>query len=190
MKWLQTAWIACVVALGACHEVTSTDPVGSVVVPLEIAEWEGVWSTDGESCSFFIAVEDPEEGRLMVAAPTEGGKRTAWPAFVRAEDGEHFLSVEVSEENELLPNYFWLRVRNLGDVMLLWAPDVSEFTRLVDEGVLPGESVDGNLRLGTLSPRNMAFIASDEAGVLFHWKEPAVLRRIGGRSNDERIERR
>ena len=87
-------------------------------------------------------------------------------------------------------SYYWFRVRNLGDVMLLWPPDYSGFTDLVNAGVLPGESVGDNLKLGALSPHNMALIASDESGVLFHWKERLVFRRIGGRSNDERIERR
>ena len=99
MKWSETILIALVVALSACQPVTSTDPVGSVVAPLEIAEWEGVWSVGEESGLYVIDVVDPDEGRLIVTPPTEEDERH-WPAFVRSEDGAHFLSLETTEDDE------------------------------------------------------------------------------------------
>ena len=96
---------------------------------------------------------------------------TSASMFLRSEGTDLFLSIDMG-------HYVWFRVAMYGDSMLIWPPDASKLGQLVDRGVLPGKTSEGEVALDKLSAEHMKLITSDDEGVLFHWKSPLVLRRI------------
>lgn len=173
MRWSHIMTLALGTALVGCGGVTSSHPVGDEVPSIEVSEWEGSWSSAGESeIVFVVEVEDPAEALLKV---TMFPNQPPSPTFLRSTGSDLFVSIAI----DLAPEGFhWFRVAMQGDSMLVWQPDASKLGQLVDDGTLPGKTSDGKVELEKLSAKNMALITSEQKGVLFDWKNPLVLRRV------------
>ena len=177
MRWNQTVMLGMVAVLVGCDCVTSSHPVGDEVSSIEISDWEGQWSFTGESGKVLvIEVEDPTNALLKVTTfPRDSESPPPSTALLRSTGDDVFVSIAINPTQD---KFLWFKVANHGDSMLVWLPDAPKLGQLVDDGVLPGKTVDRNVELEWLSAENLALIASEEEGVLFDWKNPWVLRRV------------
>jgi hypothetical protein len=94
-----------------------------------------------------------------------------------------FNLTEEEEDGEAPPGYFWGRIKNDGNSIILWEPEINKFRALVREGILPGEAKksgknnehESDVILGELTADHLQIIMSGEKGVLFDWDKPMFL---------------
>ncbi|NIP18841.1 MAG: hypothetical protein GWM87_12315 [Xanthomonadales bacterium] len=175
------------VLLGGCSAVYSPVPLGEDPLPLVAADWEGTWLFEGDIVK--VRVTDAGQGKLRLLA-IDGGELDVVDVHIRTSGGWNFISMpdeedgedpdspDTNEDGQL--HYAWGRIVIEGDQLIVWAPDVAKFRRLVREEKLPGSLVgpDGkpgdNVYLGQLEAAHYTLITSGEEGVLMDWDEPGV----------------
>ena len=173
-----TAAVILALALSACSPVLVRDPIGEAPYPVQREEWEGEWiHEDGLA---IIRVADEGEGTLLISGVEEKDDalrlETLKVTFRRS--GEWiFASMRDESASKKENEYVWGRVRKVDDLILVWLPDADKFKRLIEEGILPGETDDGVL-LTDLKKAHYEIITSGAQGVLFEWDEPMILRRV------------
>lgn len=181
---MRNGWIAIALSIGfcGCYEVLSPRPMGELDVKLIPEEWDGVWFvSDSDFVVFKVA--DPETSSLQASfleRDETGSPVLEHTSFFVRESGDWlFISMpNVNEEHTEPVEYHWGRAKKDGDTLLVWLPDHDKFEKLVNEGVLPGETASTDVKLGELDSSHYAILTSEERGVLFDWDEPIILRRI------------
>ena len=180
--------IACcgiaLLGLVGCSAVYLEEPIGSEVVRIEEGDWEGTWvAADGDVAT--IGVRDADAGTLWVADVGKHGdemKMESLTVHVRdaSRGGRERLFISVEDDGA----YFWGLVVRDQDYVVLYAPEIDRFRDMVNEGRLPGRIGDesdlagSDVYLGKLAPEHLDLILSDDAGTLFAWDRPYVLRRV------------
>jgi hypothetical protein len=175
MTWTRIVMLVMVTAFVGCDSVTSSHPVGEKAALIDVADWEGQWCFPQQSDgALVIEVTNHQQARLKLTTVTDDGKAIpASTGFLRSVGADSFLSISTNGMD-----YFWFRVENRQDSIVVWLPDASKFRQLVKAGALPGRSTDGVVKLQKLSSQHIALITSEEEGVLFDWKNPWVLHRV------------
>jgi hypothetical protein len=173
--------IALLLALGGCHDVLSSRPMGETEVALVPEEWDGVWFTPDDEFAVFRVVE-PERTSIEAwfLERDSDGTPTLEPATLLARESGAWLflsMLKASEEPPGPPEYYWVRAKKDDDTLILWIPDSGKFEKLVAEGVFPGSAESSDVRLGELDASHYAILTSEERGVLFHWDWPLILTR-------------
>ena len=173
--------IALLLALGGCHDVLSSRPMGESEAALVPEEWDGVWSTPDEEFAVFRVVE-PERTSIRAWFLERGstGEPTLEPATLLARESGPWLFLSMlkpSEESSAPPEYYWVRAKKEDDTLILWIPDSDKFEKLVAEGVFPGSTESTDVRLGELDASHYAILTSEERGVLLHWDLPMIFTR-------------
>jgi hypothetical protein len=165
--------------------------MGEKPVNLSEEQWEGTWLVD--EGAVYLEVTDAENGKLMLTA-IEGAEPEVFELQIRTAGDWMFGSVldeEDADDPQSLdknidgqPRYTWGRIKNDGDQITFWVPDVSKFRALVKSESLPGvvkdekESTDTNVYLGELKAEHYELITSGTEGVLMQWEDPIVLIRF------------
>jgi hypothetical protein len=166
-------------ALAACDVVLSTHPVGLEPVAVEAEEWEGTWVADDGA--FTLRVPEGAAGRVELGWIEEEGDRFVLKTsrvHLRSAGEWMFGSLENDEDPQNV-RYLWGRLEKDEGKILFWLPGVEKFRQLVEEGLLPGEIVEGgDVVLGQLGAEHLKLITSGEKGVLFEWEAPMILRRL------------
>jgi len=169
--------IGCLILLAACSSVYSTNPVGEKPVQLDSGQWDGNWL--GADGVMTIRVKDAEQGILQVAWIEDMELLQYQVQLLESGDWVFFNLREEDDDD----GYFWGRIKNDGDSIILWDPDIKKFRALVTKGVLPGEvkktgknmEFFSDVILGELTPAHLQVITSGDQGVLFNWDEPLLL---------------
>jgi hypothetical protein len=187
--------------LTACDAVFTEQPLGTEIVILDAATWQGSWL--GDELVLLTTVLDADQGLLQAAwveRGPEGARFESATGTVRRTGDWIFLNMkrqadtdeadtdtipededsesERSEETAPL-EYYWARVENNGSQVILWQPKVENIRRAVAENRLPGKiKEDEDVVLTALSKEQLAMINSLESDLL-SWSEPLVFIRIG-----------
>ena len=170
--------VALAMALSACTPVLVREPIGETPYPVRSEEWEGEWIQ--EDGLMIIRVADEGEGTLLVAGVEEKDdalRLETLKVTLRQSGGWVFASLRDETASPKEDEYVWGRVRKDDDLIVVWLPDADKFKRLIEEGILPGETGDGVL-LTDLKKEHYEIITSEAQGVLFEWDEPMILRRV------------
>jgi len=166
-------------ALGACQSVTSLAPVGEQVAALTAAEWEGAWY-DPQTV-MRLSVVDAAAGKLRLSYNDEGTPREMTLLLRNSGDWLIFnvLQNEVDEDNAAKPGsdtrWYWGRVVNKGDRMMIWGPRAEAFIEAINSGQLPGKVVEDDAILDAMSPEQFRWITTDARRALMDWDTPLVL---------------
>jgi hypothetical protein len=169
------------VVLGACSSVTTPSPLGEKPVELRSEEWNGLWR--GPEKSFVIVqVENATSGTLRIAFPeNEDSPLNLTSATIALRESNNWVFASIKndkDDKDKSDEWTWLRVVKNEDTMVVYAPRVDRFVKLVEDKLLPG-AVDGNnVKLGALRPEHLNLITSEDKGALFNWEEPLVLTRL------------
>lgn len=166
-------------ALGACQSVTSLAPVGEQAATLNATEWEGAWY-DPQTV-MRLAVIDAAAGKLRLSYNDEGTPREMTLLLRTSGDWLIFnvLQNEVDDENAAEPGsdtrWYWGRVVNKGDRMMIWGPRAEAFVEAINNGQLPGKVVEDSAILDAMSPEQYRWITTDARRALMDWDAPLVL---------------
>ncbi len=161
----------------ACQNVTTFYPLGAEPVELDPEEWAGSWLNSSDERIHFTVRADAE-GVLLATQEESGAGPERFEINVRSAAGWTYASILVDDEDVTVPEeYQWAKIKNDGELIVIWFPDAGKFKELVDRGVLPGEQSTFGLRLGLLSSEHYELIASEAEGVLFDWESPEFFRR-------------
>lgn len=179
--------------LAACNTVTAPSPMGEEVFPLVVENWEGRWhAAEGY---MDVEVTHPARGLLRITIP-EGDEQDVLDVQLRQSGTWLFASVTERDFNDSQglggpdgekesETYLWARIRMDGNVIIAWRPSPEVFSRLVNEGLLPGTVADGDVALDALAPGDYARLASGELGFVFDCDNPIALFRAEGFSSPE-----
>ena len=175
---ISTTIVALAMVLSACSAVLVREPIGEAPYPVQREEWEGEWiQEDGLT---IIRVTDEGEGTLLIAGVEEDDdalRLETLKVTLRQSGGWVFASLRDETASGKEDEYVWGRVRKDDNLIVVWLPDADKFKRLIEEGILPGETGDGIL-LTDLKKEHYEIITSEAQGVLFEWDEPMILRRV------------
>ena len=156
-----------------CSAVYSTYPMGETTIPLNTDEWKGTWiHSEG---SITIDVTDTTNGVLQIAWIENMKIKSYRVQLLKA---GKWLFGNVKDDNNG-NRYIWGRVSKNNHQIVLWAPTVSKFRNLIENGILPGTvDADGNVTLDQLTAKHFSKITSESEGILFDWDDPVVLMRL------------
>lgn len=188
---LRLLLVPLLVCLGACDTVTSPTPMGTSVLQLEAADWDGRWSNaEGD---MDVTVTDPAKGLIHVEFPDGDHLRVldlqlrtagAW-TFVSTTEDEFDKSQglgDSADDNDpgsgAAEGFLWARIKKDGDMIIAWVPDAKAFAALVEQQRLPGSVEEGHVALGKLQAADYAKITAGELGMVLDWENPAVLYRL------------
>lgn len=180
--------------LSACDAVYTQQPMGDETVVLDEATWQGTWL--GDEVVVLTTVIDGERGLLQAAWVERGPdgarfetvtgtvRQTGSTMYLNmehlpAEDGSVATSGQEDTQTARSPEYYWALIRNSGQKVVLWSPNVGQFRIAVGEKRLPGTIRDeDDVVLGPLNKTQLEQINSPRENLL-QWSEPLVLIRIG-----------
>ncbi len=160
-----------------CAAVSSVEPVGERPKVISQNEWGGTWVN--ESHSITIQVLDEQKGLLQVAWVEEKGgglKIESYRAAIR-ESGEWIFG-NVKEREDSASHYWALIKKDAGQI-IVWAPDPTQFRKLVETGVLRGKLEKYDVILERLTLDDLKGILSGDKGACFEWQNPIVFFRLG-----------
>ena len=125
-------------------------------------------------------VVDPEKGILKVAwlESDKDGSPEMKTMDVEIRESDEWLFANTKDDDKS-NEYLWGRIKNEHGQILVWAPDIAAFRRLVEGGVLPGKVARSSVVLENLKPEHLKILTSGERGILYRWDEPVVLRKMG-----------
>lgn len=178
-------WCATGMALTAagagCAVVDSAAPVGEKPAQLEAEAWEGEWYHPRGSLT--VSVLDPAAGILEVGSIQKdeqaAGRLKLQTARVLIRSFGEWLFFNIRrEEGEAseTATYFWGRVRQESDRILIWFPNAKRLAELVREGKIPGKvHENGNVTLDPLDLQHYRLLVEEEGGRVFLWDSPLVL---------------
>ncbi|KAA9129883.1 hypothetical protein F3N42_13970 [Marinihelvus fidelis] len=194
------ASVAAAMLLHGCAYITAEAPVGEQPVHLATEDLAGAWHGDNVTVTFepvnvaegryrALWTEDGQQKSLELLlrahrpAPGSGGQPwRMWNVkvadFQASEGTAPDLDQANSTDGERHDHYYWGRFRLEGDRLIAWGPSASRLAPLVEAGALPGELVEDNVRLGTLTTEHLDIITGNDHGVLLDWEYPLVLYRI------------
>ena len=173
--WPIVVFVSLLLAATGCNPVFIKRPVGPKPARIVTAEWEGNWI--GPDGGVAIKVVDADPAILKVVwHEDEAGKRTMKTALVELrESGDWFIANTRAEDEG--SGYLWARVKKEKRQILIWEPDNKAFTKLVNDGVVPGRIDQKNVILEELTAEKLSALQSGDYGVPFKWGEPVVLMR-------------
>jgi hypothetical protein len=173
------AWLLAGLMLAGCETVTSLTPVGAEPAKLSAAEWEGPWYDPQHVLQ--LSVADAAQGRVTLTWREEGQPRQMNLRLRTSGDWLIFnvLQAEVDEENTAMPGsdqrWYWGRVINKGDRLLLWSPRADAFVNAVERGQLPGTVLEGSVVLDSLTATQLQWLTADDQRSLMDSDDPVVL---------------
>lgn len=168
------------VLLAGCSAVYTATPIGDTPLNIEESkdEWSGKW---GNSEAITATVIDGSNGVLRIGWIEEKHgelKLETALVYLRSAGNWTFANL-LSETDTNETRYVWGRIKKEDGGVVIWTPDVDKFTKLVQDGTLPGTTGKYEVVLGELSSNHLAVITSETNGVLFDWDEPMVLIKSG-----------
>ncbi|HKO99937.1 MAG TPA: hypothetical protein VJU86_23385 [Pyrinomonadaceae bacterium] len=173
LRWPTVVFVALLLAATGCNPVISKRPVGPQPARIVAAEWEGNWI--GPDGGVAIKVVDAYPAILKVAwREDDGGKRTMKTALVELRESGDWFFANTRAEGEG-NGYLWARVKKEKQQILIWEPDNEAFTKLVNDGVLPGRIDQKKVTLEELDTKKLSGLQSGDYGVPFKWSEPLIL---------------
>lgn len=184
--WALSAAAAIVCMISGCSVVRCIEPMGASPVSLVPEEWDGTWQAPGSSGFCVVKVAEAEAGKLDVAVLGIEDERIRMRTLhvqIRQSGDWTFFSVPVREfanpGDEVKDGYFWGRIKKEGDRVVFWLPHFKRIEAAVAEGRLPGRKIsDGDIELGAMKASHYEWMASEKAGILVDWENPAVMIRM------------
>jgi hypothetical protein len=166
----------CVLLLGGCHAVYSTQPLGEAVVPVSPSDWEGTWVHRDSAVT--VAVIDEAKGLLEVGWIEEQQGRLAFEHFqVRMTKSGRWMFG--STEGMERPSYLvWGHIEKDDNQLILWTPNLQRMRELVTGGALAGRLLGDDVLLVDPDPEAVETIMAVTEGAM-NWEQPMVFRRIG-----------
>jgi hypothetical protein len=169
-------------ALCGCYEVISLSPMGESALKLNPDEWDGLWLLSDDEFVIFKVIS-PDDGLIQGSFLEQGESGPILKhstIHIREAGGWHFISMAQEAEGTDVVRYSWGRLKKDGNTLVVWMPDHDKFERLVEEGIVPGDTQSTDVHLGTLNSSHYTLITSEERGVLFEWDNPIIFRRQKG----------
>ena len=161
-----------------CAVVSSVEPVGERLKELSQNEWGGTWIHKNHAIT--IKVSDKQRGLLQMAwvEEKEGGlKLESYEVEIRESGEWMFGNVK---EKQGPDGYYWGLFKKDEGQIIVWTPDPSQFTKLVQTGVLRGKpEKGGSVVLEKFTPEHLKIVLSGDKGACFDWKNPIVFFRMG-----------
>jgi hypothetical protein len=181
MRTLTTLALAASLALlGSCRLVTSKTPMGTKLVALEAAEWDGTWAS-GFSGPVDLKVNPDGRLQLVYMNDSNGVLRVEQLTWTILSHGDWTFAS--ATHPDLKDEYIWVRIWHEDEQIIAWMPDPETLEKWVLDGTLPG-TVDEtrNLHLGALEASHLDFLTGPEGRDAVVWDKPMAFVRISGRS--------
>lgn len=170
------ATLATGIILSGCAVVQSDKAIGEKAVPVNAADWDGVWTFNGGAVN--AAVVDKDKGLLEIAlVERKDGKfeMKTYRICIMQQDDAIIANLEDSNEKG---KFSFGRISINPDEIILWIPNFAKFKELVQRNKLPGIIAGENkILLENLKAEHMKMIAAVYDDSIFSMKNPIVLKR-------------
>jgi hypothetical protein len=173
LRWPTVVFVALLLAATGCNPVLSERPVGPKPARIIAAEWEGNWI--GPDGGVAIKVMDADSAIVKVVwLEDDSGQQKMKTALVELRESGNWFFANTRAEGEG-NRYMWARVKKEKRQILIWEPDDKAFSKLVNDGVLPGRIDQKNVILEELDAKKLSVLQSGDYGVPFKWDDPVIL---------------
>lgn len=173
LRWPTVIFVGFLLATTGCNPVLSKRAVGPKPARIVAAEWEGKWIGPDGSVAIKVVDQDPAMVEV-VWQEDDAGQQKMKTALVELRESGDWLFANTRPEGDG-NGYLWARVKKEKRQILIWEPDDKAFTKLVNDGVVPGRIDEKKVTLEELDAKRLSALQSGDYGVPFKWGEPVIL---------------